>query len=499
MARKKIYINKAIGYYSVAISENGKLIEYTRQKPDNAPKVGNVYKGVVTNVLEGMQAAFINCGLERNCYISADDLLPNAQKVGSDNLPTKLNLKVGDEIMVQIIKLPINKKGAKVTTHISIIGKNIIYLPNTDFKGVSRKIADDELRENLTFTVGRIVPKGQGIIVRTSAPYVNLSQTKDELYRLMKIYDGIKLRFESAKVGDLIYTDSDFISRILRDNALTEIDCIYTADKQIYDMISEQLLLFPSAKQVKAELIDTKRDLFEYVGMLADIESMFSPKVELENGAYLVIEPTEALTVIDVNTGRFIGEDCLEDTVYYTNQLAAREIARQVRLRNISGIVVVDFIDMTCEEHREGIVRQLERELYKDKSKCSVDPMSRLGLVEFTRKRMGSATTTSLIEPCKHCQGSGMVIRTESIQLLIRAQLLKLLEGDETATVSIDLNYNIAQNLMENKELIDDVFRAYPFARVYVVSHRTFPERKFHLRKHKSGTLSLPEGSILLY
>lgn len=268
-------------------------------------------------------------------------------------------------------------------------------------------------------------------------------------------------------------------------------------NRQLAEKVQE-IIKLTGARIKSFEVHDEKRDMYYDLGLTEQIAALTSTRADLDNGAYLVIEKTEALTVIDVNTGSFTGEDSLEHTVYYTNILAAREIARQVRLRNIGGIIVVDFIDMTDEKHREAIVDELKNALDGDKTKCNVLPMSQFGLVEFTRKRTGPSVSSQLTEPCRHCAGTGKTCVPQLTIMKIRAHLLRLLyEGNNF--VCIDMNAEIARKMSAWDLLVDGLKEMYPLARIYVVPHRTYHEDNATFRAERSATFAIPSEAILLY
>lgn len=499
MGKKTLYFDSFCGMESYAAVENGKLVEFNYETQGRTNIIGNIYKGKVTDVLNGMQAAFVNCGLERNCYLSVEDLFPDKNKYdGSEvDIPSQLHLKVGDEILVQVVKAPVGKKGAKVTTALSFVGQYLIYMPATPFIGVSRKIRDNELRKNLIFGASRLCRGDEGMIIRTAAPYANRKQAEAEVNYYRSLYKAILESFKSVPVGSILFTDYPLFMRVLRDTLLSDVEKIYVGNRMIYQKLCEITKI--SGRKVRSiELYERGTDMFYELGLSPQIIELVSPRVELENGGYLLIEKTEALTVVDVNTGKFIGDDSLEHTVYYTNILAAREIARQVRLRNIGGIVVVDFIDMDDEKHREALVEELEKALESDKSKCNVLPMSRFGLVEFTRKRTGPSPIAQLTRPCRHCGGTGITASAELTVLKIRAKLLNALH-DGKMTACIDMNAVVAEKFTGWKEMIDEMREFYPLARVYIVPHRTFHDDYFTLRADNCAALPVPDGAILLF
>ncbi len=497
---RKLYFDSQYGLEHYACTEDGKLTEYEVERATFGAAVGNVYKGKVTDVLNGMQAAFVDCGLERHCYISVADLIPDRTKYDGKeiDIPAALDLHVGDEILVQITKPPVGKKGAKATTNLSFVGRYMVYTPNCPFVGVSAKISDAELRKNLLHTAKTYLKDNEGLIVRTAAPYAVRGVKLKEIEYLRKLHKFILSEFEKAKVGDLLYRDSPLYVRVIRDMMLTGADEIHIGSKDIYENVRamQEAMRSPSMPQLYYH--DDHSDLFYEAGLYEQFGKSLMSKVELDNGTYLIIERTEALTVIDVNTGKFTGEDSLEQTVYTTNVLAAREIARQVKLRNIGGLFVVDFIDMTDEKHRKAIVDELERALKSDKSRCKVLPMSKFGLVEFTRKRTGTPAESIMCAPCRHCNGAGWTRSAESILGEFRARLLHLLSTGKS-TVCVDLNFTIANTLMGYKALLENISALYPMARVYIVAHRTYAEDAMYFRAVEESTFVMPEGTVLLY
>lgn len=501
MGKKTLYFDSFCGLESYAAVEDGRLTEFNYESQHRVNIIGNIYKGKVTDVLNGMQAAFVNCGLERNCYLSVEDLFPDKNKYdgGDVDIPKELNLKVGDEILVQVVKAPVGKKGAKVTTALSFVGKYLIYMPNTPFIGVSRKIHDPELRKNLIFTASRKCRGNEGLIVRTAAPYANRKESDAEIDYYRRMYCTILERFKKADIGEILYTDYTLFMRVMRDTMLFDVEKIYAGNKFVYDRVIDMIKVTNMRARVRDVILyDKGTDMFFDLGLTPQIDKLVSPRVELENGAYLIIEKTEALTAIDVNTGKFTGDDSLEHTVYYTNILAAREIARQVRLRNIGGIIVVDFIDMDNEKHRDALVEELKKALENDKTKCNVLPMSKFGLVEFTRKRTGPSTVSQFSHPCRHCGGTGTAFMPEFIVLQIRAHLLdSLSKGNKV--ICIDMNNVVAEKLTSWRELVEEIREKYPLARVYIIPHRTYHDNHFTIRADQSSSFPVPQDGLLLY
>lgn len=498
MSKKTLYFDSYCGYVVSVIAENGKIIEFNFEKRDKGSIIGNVYKGVVESVLPGMQAAFVNCGLERNCFVSAEDAFDaekyDAHERGAICFP---ELHEGDEILVQVIKAPVGKKGARVTLHPSFVGKALIYMPKTPFMGISRKIADEELRKNLIFSISKLKDDNEGLIVRTAAPYVNRKQLEVELTYLRSLYSKIKKDFETAERGALLYSDDVLPIRVLRDTLSYDIEKIIVGSKRTESLVNNIINMYPPSNRRPVILHDTGRDMLDEYGLSEQIIAISSPYAQLENGAYLVIEKTEALTVIDVNTGKFIGDDSLEQTVYYTNILAAREIARQVRLRNIGGIVVVDFIDMQNPAHRKSLVEELERALKSDKSKCVVSPMSRFGLVEFTRKRVGINPTSLMVQQCRHCKGTGAVKTYSMTMFVMRAKLLNLV-ADGNKIIRVDMGSELLERLSEREEILTDLKERCGEVRIYAVAHKSYNEDQVYYRCEGEDNFNIPENAVRL-
>ncbi len=459
MARKIIYFDKLFGFSFTAITEDGRLTDCRFTADDGAPAIGNIYKGVVVNVLEGMQAAFVDCGLERNCYLSAEDL-PRGENAGV------AALKPGDELMVQIIKTPCGKKGAKVTTRISYVGKTLIYLPFTDFLGTSHRIEDAELRESLMFAAAKAKRKGEGLVIRNFAPFASYKVIDEELNFLRECHKRTAELYAAAPPRSLICTDFTMPVRVMREFMEYDVERIITASAEQYAEISELLEILPGGNAITLELYTGKRDMLDEYGVAAQIKEACSPRVELDGGAYLVIERTESLTSIDVNTGGFTGGDSLEYTVFQTNLNAAREIARQVKLRNAGGLFVVDFIDMQQPEHRRALTEELERALKKDGAPFRVLPMSEFGLVEFTRKRSGDELSSFALKSCPVC-GMGIGYSDPFCMFVAYAEILKTLEGG-AASVCAELPPEPARIVAVHEGFAAAIREKFPAASVYI-------------------------------
>lgn len=475
-----------------AVTEGDRLVEFHLDSAGASDISGNIYKGRVVNVVGGMQAAFVAFGQPKNGYLYAGDI-----PAGVDvPLSEKLNVKVGDEVMVQVSKSPIGTKGARVSMNLSFVGKNLIYLPNLPFLGVSRKITDENERAHLLSVAEKVRFAGDGLIMRTNARNAELRILKEEVRYLKGLYLSVLETYKEAKVGDLIYRDADVHIRLLRDIDISCVNKIYVGSSTVYKRIEK---MFKKANQKnKLVLYDGPREMFDAFGLEKQVYELLSTRVELESGAYLIFDKTEALTVIDVNTGKFTGESALEETVFETNLLAAKEIARQVRLRNVGGIVVVDFIDMVKEEHRAKLLEELERCLREDRAKCNIEGISGLGLVFFTRRKYKDDNKVMLTKSCPYCKGSGVVLSDTYIAFKIKIALKNCFaNGYENAIV--ELNAGIFAQILSKRMFSHAVTGEWRNKRVYMIPHKTFHEEHFTVRGDNNSVLTLPDTAQLLY
>ncbi|MBO7377835.1 MAG: Rne/Rng family ribonuclease [Clostridia bacterium] len=496
---KNIYLETIGRSYVAALADGEKLLEYHVERAGESSIVGNIYKGQVATVLGGMQAAFVNIGLDRNAYLFVDEINADTDDVRGMVSGT-LDIREGDEIAVQIVKDPSGNKGAKCSPHLSFAGRYLVYVPDYSEVSVSRKIEDEEIKERLAEWVRSIAKKDEGgFIVRTAAENVGKRELKKEAEALRDLYKKTLEKLEKATAPALVHEEGDLVTRMLRDVYSQDVTNIYVGERELYDELrSRSKDAYGKADIVKKSvLFDKPTDMFGYFGLSAEVDKLLRNRVELSNGAYIIIDKTEALTAIDVNTGKYTGENNLEETVYKTNLIAAEEIARQVRLRNIGGIVVVDFIDMELAEHREEVVKALEKALRSDRSKCKVLGMSALGLVEFTRTKKREETASKLVQPCPYCRGDGLIYSNVYVVLKIRAALLDVFaEGHKSAV--IDLNAEIAEYVLSSAALRADANKIWKDKRIYLIPHRTYHTENFRIRGEDAKIPDLPEKARLL-
>lgn len=496
--KKELYFDRFNEQQFMALLEDGLLAEFDVTSRDSEEVVGNIYKGRVMNVLNGMQAAFVNCGLGRNCYLSANDMGEAAKYDALASKETLLQVKEGDEILVQVTKAPRGNKGAKVTTHLSYVGKNLIYMPETAFIGVSRKLVDEELRQNLTRQIRELSHGAGGFIIRTSAPYANRKQLKVEMDYLKKLHEIMRRRAQTAKVGEVLFKEFSMPLRAVRDTIGDELDGVYFSDRDMYEEFLEVATLRSDFPRHKVKLYNGQRSILRQFGISSQIRKLFSPRVDLSNGAYLVIQKTEALTVVDVNTGKYVGGEDLEETVYTTNMVAAREIARQVRLRNIGGIVVVDFIDMLDPVHREKLAQELEHWLAKDRTKTRVLPMSEFGLIQFTRKRTNNEVTEFLQHPCPYCEGLGEINNRTVMMVRLRDDITDYYANGYCCVV-VELNEEVMTDILQNARFSRYLKERWAGKTLYFIPHKTYHENDYAIRGETVLTPSLPPRALAAY
>lgn len=502
--KKEWFLDRFCGQQFAALLEDERLAEYSTESETKKGAVGSIYKGKVTNVLSGMNAAFINCGLSRNCYLCMDEPYTDYTKYDTANgspksLSPQTELKEGDEVLVQVTKPARGTKGAKVSTRLSFVGKRLIYTPQTDFLGISRKITDEDVRASLLKTAEKLRSDNtEGFIVRTQAPFATQKQLKTEAEYLKKLYHEMLERAQTAPVGTLLHEDEDLPMRVIRDSFGDEVTAIHVGDESLYNRLLHLAKLRGDIPVRKLIQYKGNRSMMTEFGIAELLKEVMSPTVTLENGGYIVIDPTEAMTVVDVNTGSYVGDKNLEETVFAVNMAAAREIARQVRLRNISGIVVVDFIDMVEETHKEAVTEELKACLAHDKSKCNVLPMSELCLTQFTRKRVGFDTFVSLLKPCHHCSGIGYIHEDIFVVARLRAEIMDCFAEGYTSAI-IDLNENIMRKILNEGLFTEELRTCWQDKRVYFIAHKTYKENYFNIRGDNATVLNLPNNAQIVY
>ncbi len=406
----------------VAILEDGDLAELYIEREEKV--IGSIYKGKVQNVLPGMGAAFVDIGLGRNAFLYVDDINKQPLNIGDveitqghSGFTISEKVKRGDDVLVQIVKEPRGLKGARISTNISLPGRYLILMPTGKYSGVSRKIDSADERNRLKSVMKRIRPEGMATVVRTAAAGASEAELIADLGVLIRMWHGILETYKRAASPSLLHKDMNLIYKAARDFITADVDRVLIDDEEEYRKVRDFLQLLGPQYIARIEYYNSGRSLFDDYKVSEELQKLMRPKINLPSGASIVIESTEALTVIDVNSGKFTGGRNLEDTILKTNIEAAEEIARQVRLRDIGGIIVVDFIDMSSEASRERVVKVMEDNLRRDRTRATIQSFSNLGLLEFTRKRVGKDLGAQLRGTCPTCIGLGSVMSPQSVAI----------------------------------------------------------------------------------
>ena len=461
--KREIIINGGPRETRVAILEDGRLAELLHDRPEISRTVGNVYLGTVEAVLPGMQAAFVDIGAEKSAFLHASDLLEpddddldNGRSGRNDRkLPNiQDHLKRGESLLVQVTKEPISTKGPRVTRQISFAGRFLVYMPFASRVGVSRKIESRELRARLRQMVQKFLPKdGGGIIVRTVAREMDEAQVKREIKTLIDLWKKVKRKagFVRMKAPAIVHREASLTSGIIRDVFSDKVDRVLIDSKQVYGEIKSYL------KEMDPELADRvahyrePMSIFDKFEIESEIRQLFQPRVDLPKGGYLIIEQTEALVSIDVNTGRYTGKRDPEKTILQTNVEAASEIARQVRLRDLGGIIVIDFIDMELAANRQKVLRELRTHLGRDRARTRAFEVSELGLIEMTRQRVRPSLLDSMAAACPACGGSGKVFRPEIVARRLERSIKRVAHEDREQRMTVRVHPEVALYLMEEE------------------------------------------------
>lgn len=397
----------------MGLIENGRLMEFMVERAEENHLVGSIYKGKVCNVVRGIQAAFVDIGLEQNAFLY---------------LGENIDVTEGQSLLVQISKDARGTKGPTAVRDITLPGKYVVLLPNASYIGISRKISDKEERERLSAVCDKVRPENMGIVIRTAAAGVSEELLTADINELAAGWKILSAREKVAKAPALLRRELDLPVRIVRDYLSHDLTEIAIDNLAVYKRVEELLTCIPQAKNVRLTLYQGLEDIFAYNGLSEDIAGISDRQVYLPSGGYLVFDYTEAMTVIDVNSGKFSGRENLEETIMEINRQAAAEIARQLRLRDIGGIIVVDFIDMHTDAHKQEILAALQKALAGDRMHPKVQEISVLNLVEMTRKKSRQNLSSVLYSPCPVCDGSGRVQSRETLALEIKRRLRSLLK-----------------------------------------------------------------------
>lgn len=466
----EIVINVSAGETRVAILEQGAFAELHIEREREKSVAGTVALGRVTRVLPGMQAAFVDVGLEKAAFLYVGDYREEPGQFGTDlddveensgakrargrngngRQPAKIEslLREGQEIVVQVVKEPIGTKGARITSHVSIAGRHIVLTPWAQRVGVSRRIESDRERRRLREIVGRIRPPDLGFIIRTAGEGAREADIEADVRYLTSVWDEIQIRKETATAPAELYTELPLPLRVIRDVANVKTKRIVLDDAATHEEMKNFLSRFVAEPKPRLELYQGATPVFDHLGIESCIDESLGQKVWLKSGGYLVLDQSEALTAIDVNTGRFVGKRDLEETVLKTNLEAVKEIVRQLRFRNIGGLIIIDLIDMETAENREKVYRALQDALREDKARTNLLKISELGLIEMTRKRTRENLMQQLCEPCSYCDGRGYVLSGESVAYKVLREIRKDLPRFCGRQIAVTVNPQVAEMLL---------------------------------------------------
>ena len=453
----------------VAILKDHQVSEISVDRTKDRGITGNIYKGRVVRVLPGMQAAFVEIGQERAAFLHASDIvldmgeyaemLAQEDLNGDEEFPVVTAsghaiedlLKEGQEVLVQVTKEPIGTKGARVTAYITLPGRLLVLMPSTIKVGVSRRIHDSGERDRLRDILTGLKPQGVGFIIRTAAEGASEQELRQDMDFLVRLWETIKKRRPRSRAPNLLYAELDLTFRILRDLYNTDIESVYVDSKDEFKRLADFMKRFTPGLREKLTLFEDKEPIFEHFGVELEINRALGKKVWLKSGGYIIVDQTEALTAIDVNTGRFVGRRNLEETIVKTNLEAVQEIVYQLRLRNIGGLIIIDFIDMEKVSNRKKVFASLEEALKGDRAKSTILQISELGLVEMTRKRVRDNLAAVMTEPCPYCEGKGTIKSMRTIVYEIFRQVRRESASLEGRRVIIIVHPKVADLLYEEE------------------------------------------------
>lgn len=505
---KEIFINESMGETRIAIQENNQLVEVYVEKQDNHRMVGNVYKGKVENVLPGMQAAFVDIGYDLNAFlpfseIGSDEYIieESGGKKGKNNKSFKydnieVDLKKDQEIYVQVIKEPFAGKGPRVTTEVALPGRLLVLVPNANYIGISKKIWDKFERRRLKKIAQRLRVQNVGVIIRTVAEGKSEQHIENDFNQLINNWNKIENKADHESAPALVYEDLETASSVVRDLLTPDVEKIIIDSKRLFKKTQKYLEDVSPSLLDRLELYKLKSPLFESFGIESEIEKLMRPKAWLKSGAYLIIEKTEAMVVVDVNSGRFVGKKLHEENSLKINLEAAREVARQLRLRDLSGLIVIDFIDMKFEENRKKVYHELRRELKRDRAKVAVAPITEFGLLEMTRQRIRVSLLDSMSEECPTCHGSGRIISQETLVTRIDHWLRRYKSRHRSLRLQLELHPQNAEYLSGEKKHVLRGLMWQNFVHLKIIENIELAPDEFRFLRTKDGKDVTDEMSL---
>jgi len=454
--KEEILINVTPSEVRAALLENGILQEVHIERSARRGVISNVYKGRVSRVLPGMQAAFIDIGLQRTAFLHVSDIIrPQNGNESNVELPGIRELvREGDELLVQVVKEPLGNKGARLTTFITLPSRHLVLLPQGDGVGISARIEDEDERERLRGMVEELIAEvelGCGAIVRTVAEGAEIDALRADLKFLMKLWAVVQERCSKGKVKTLIHEDLSLPLRVLRDLVSSDVENILVDSEADFDAMQDFAGTFLPEVAPMLELYQRRRPIFDLHGIEEDIHRALDRSIPLKSGGYCIFDQTESMTTIDVNTGGYVGHRNLEETIYRTNLEAAVAIARQLRLRNLGGIIIIDFIDMEEPGHRNNVLQVLEQSMVKDHARHQITPVSPLGLVEMTRKRTRESLQHILCEDCPTCSGRSYVMTAETVCFEVFREIIRQSRQFEFDEALVLAHQNVIELLLDEQ------------------------------------------------
>jgi ribonuclease G len=452
-----ILINAGVHESRAAVVESGVLQEVFVERSGRRGLISNIYQGRVSRVLPGMQAAFIDIGLPRTAFLHASDIFEPRQAEAGSEPPRTDNIRAlvteGNEILVQVVKDPLGTKGARLTTYITLPSRHLVYMPQSRGVGVSARIENEAERERLRLAVEAGVLPGEkaGYIVRTAAEDAPVEALLADMHYLRKLWQIVRQKGLRTQPGNLVHADLPLHLRVLRDLWRPDVERVLIDQPGAFRDMQEFAATFMTDALSRLELHEEARPLFEMHHVEEEIQKALDRKVPLKSGGYVIIDQTEAMTTVDVNTGAFVGHRNLEETIFRTNLEAAVAIARQLRLRNLGGIIIIDFIDMEEPEHRRQVIQALERALSEDHVKTNISSVSPLGLVEMTRKRTRESLEHLLCQPCPTCEGRGFVKTAETVCYEVFREIVRQARQFECRQLMVLAHQDVIERLLDEE------------------------------------------------
>jgi ribonuclease G len=499
----ELVINASLQETRVALLEDGTVAEIYIERKKDRSILGNLYRGRVVNILPGMQAAFVDIGLDRAAFLYAGDAFTSIRNyeeimdesweereglefepsgpIADETRPIEDLVCEGQELLVQVSREPLGTKGTRVTAHITLPGRYLVLMPTVNHVGVSRRIVDEEERRRLREALLKMRSSPMGFIVRTASEGAGEADLKHDMDLLISIWESIQQKYQNTRAPSLIHGDLNVVLRALRDLMTADVRRIVTDSQEEHDRITRFVKTYMAQLRCQIDLYEGRTPIFDVYGIETELERALKRKVWLKSGGYIIIDMMEALTAIDVNTGKFVGKRNLEDTILKTNLEAAREIAYQIRLRNIGGIIIIDFIDMEKESGRHMVFQALELALKKDRVKSTISKISELGLIEMTRKRTRESLSRFLGEPCPCCESLGYIKSKTTICYEIFREIERVSSDAGGDTILVDAHPEVAEMLCDEERTNIESLEKKLRKRIVVQEKDKLQQEEFHI------------------